>query len=432
MTFYSLCRKREVDCYYHIRQHVFRNNIYSKLYGKLHRSHIYPVPDLSGPSGSVFNLAFSPEEDYLVAVLAERAFVIYDPRIHKTVHYQHEAHHDCVNCVTFISERQFATCSDDCTISLWDSRNFKSPLGILWGHQGWVKNIEYDRTSGLLFSVAFQDGVRFWSLDNLAAYSSIEEGEERGNMVATLQDSIRMRLAPNGSKMFVSARNSQCLLIDKFDGKKLHEYQEIHKNFLSKLNDYSFNDRLEILPHNRPSIITLCGDRGTQQKYRIVMSFAFHPSGDFVAMRHTDTSNGHAQQELTSLFDLRQDSYTPLISAEQTEHKYLRYIDDKSPTESADYIKEICFSSDGRVVASPHENGVRLLSLDPQSTSADLYFDHRYHSLHKADRCPDFEETLNLPNIHQSPVLTCAFSHHNFLLASGSLAGTVAFSAPQI
>ena len=412
---------------------VFSRNVRSKLYRQLHRSHVMIAPGFSaleGPLGSVFNLEFSPDDSYLVAVLAGRAFELYDPRLHKKIQTRRNAHNDCVNCVTFVAGSQFATCSDDCTIRMWDSRNLGGPLAILRGHQNWVKNIEYDPKSGLLFSIAFQDGVRYWDLRNVGRYST---DENRDNLLQTLPDPVRMRLAPDGSKMFVSSRKSRCLVISNFDGSSLLEVQDLHREFLSDVKNHEIQDKLQNLSKNRLSLHTLCGNQG-MRKYRIVMSATFHPSGDFIGLRHTDVSSsqGTIQQELTCLYDLREDEYTPCVTPELSQHRYLRYMDDDSPEDSRDYIKEICFSSDGQVLASPHENGVRIFSVDPYCTPPDLYFDTRYYSSHKEFCCPDFDEVFCLPQIHSTPVLTCRFSHYNSIIASGSLAGTIAFTSPKI
>ena len=435
-TIYGLCRERRENCSSDTSVHVFSRNVRSKLYRQLHRSHVMVEPGLSaaeeGPLGSVFNLDFSPDDSYLVTVLAARAFELYDSRVRKKVHSRRGAHDDCVNCVTFISARQFATCSDDCTIRLWDPRNLRLPLGILRGHENWVKNIEYDGASGLLFSIAFQDGVRYWDLRDLARYSS---DADHGNLIQTLSDPVRMRLAPDSSKMFVTSRKSRCMVISEFDGSKLPEVQDLHREFLSDQKNQYIQEKLWNLSRNRPSVHTLCGNQGVR-KHRIVMSATFHPSGDFIALRHTDVGSvnieGQILQELTSLYDLRPDTYTPCVAPELAQQKYLRYVDDHSPEDSRDYIKEICFSGNGQVLVSPHQNGVRLLAVDPPCTPPDQYFDSRYHSPHKDFCCPDFEEVLSLPQIHSSSVLTCRSAHHDFLIASGSLTGTVAFTTPKI
>ena len=433
MSIYRLHRERQENwsvCS-DVDLHVFSRKVRSKLYRQLHRSHVMVESGFSAvesPLGSVFNLEFSPDDTYLVAVLAGRAFEMYDPRLHRKIQCRRNAHDDCVNCVTFVAGPQFATCSDDCTIRMWDSRNLRGPLGVLRGHQNWVKNIEYDATSGLLFSIAFQDGVRFWDLRNMGRYSS---DENQDNLLQTLPDPVRMRLSPDGSKMFVSSRNSRCLVISDFDGSALLEVQDLYKEFLLDLKNRSVHEKLRNLSCNRPSMHTLCGDQGVQ-KHRIVMSAAFHPSGDFIGLRHMDVSENEIQQELTCLYDLRETNYAPWITPEQSQHKYLRYVDDGSPDDSTNYIKEICFSGDGQVLASPHENGVRIFSVDPYCTPPDIYFDNRYRSPHKEFCCPDLEEVFSLPEVHSSPVLTCRFSHHDIIIASGSMAGTVAFTSPKI
>lgn len=423
-SFYGLCRKRTLDC---SDGHILLGKVFNNLYWNFRPGNMLIESGKQDDLGSVFNLEFSPEGDFVVTVRSGRALVIYDPRQHKRIHCKAHAHDDCVNCITFLSHYLFATCSDDCTVRLWDFRNLHSSLGVLRGHQNWVKNIEYDERSGILFSTAFQDGVRYWDVGKPEAYS---DEEERDNLIATLADPVRMRLAPDGSKMFVSSRNSRCFIIDQFDAKKLLDVQDIHKRFLANPQNEVVQEQLTQLTSNRPSLYSLCGLRGAQ-KYRIVMSVAFHPSGQFVGMRFTDTGSGHLYQELTSLFDIRQDLYTPVVGPHQVQHKYLQYIDEYS-LDSVEFIKEVCFSRDGHILASPYKNGLRLLSIDPHCTSPDVYFDDRYQSPHKKDQCPNFEEVTCMPEVHTSPVLTCKFARHDLILASGSLAGTVAFSKPQV
>ena len=425
-SIYRLCGRRRANCSHDADLRIFSSTVRGKLYSRFHRSLVTASADVDS---SVFNLEFSPDDRYLVAVLAAYSFEMWDPRTCKRIRTRRAAHDDCVNCVTFISDRQFATCSDDCTIRLWDPRNLGPPLATLRGHQNWVKNIEYDAASGLLFSVAFQDGVRYWDLNDLGAYGDDEE--DRENLIPGPSDPVRMRLSPDGSKMVVTSRNNQCFVISDFDGWKLLEVSDLYREFWSELKSPNVHEKLRNLSHNRPSVHTLCGKQG-RRKRRIVMSAAFHPSGDFIAMRHTDVGSGEVQQELTSLYDLRQEPYTPLVTAELSQHNYLRYVDDNSPKQSSDYIKEICFSSDGRVIGSPHEDGVRFLAVDHHCTPPDQYFDSRYHSVDKEYCCPDFEQVACLPNIHPWPVLPCKFAHNDLIIASGSLSGSVAFTTPQL
>lgn len=423
VSVYSLCRNRQVNF---TREFCFATKVYGQLYKSLRRGPVVQAGE-EPILGSVFNLDFSPNEDFVVAVTAGRAFTVHDPRYLRRIHCHYNAHDDCVNCITFLSDSLFATCSDDCTIRLWDSRNLCSSVGVLRGHTNWVKNIEYDRNSGLLFSVAFHDGVRYWDPNKMSAYSS--EEVEPDNVLVTVKDPYRMRLSSD--KMIVTSRRSSCLVIDDFDGKLLHipAVQELYQKFLQNPHECT-EDELHFLTSNKPSFHTLFGSRGRKQ-FRIVMSVTFHPTGQFVGMRHVDVYGEQLQQEFTSLYDLRKE-YAPHVEVKDAHHRYLKYVDEDSPEDSVNFIKEICFSRDGRVLASPHQNGIRLLSVDPMCSALELYFDERFHSEHKACCCPDLEEVTCMPEVHSSPVLTCKFAHHDFMLASGSLAGTVAFSNPQL
>ena len=85
------------------------------------------------------------------------------------------------------------------------------------------------------------------------------------------------------------------------------------------------------------------------------------------------------------------------------------------------YIKELCFSPDGRLICSPYGYGVRLLA-----------FDERCGEL--ADCLP--VQTSCLREIrsiysHSDVVLTTKFSPTHCQLASGCLSGRVALYQPK-
>ena len=48
-----------------------------------------------------------------------------------------------MNCIRFLDERVFATCSDDTSVAIWDARYLKSKVKTFQGHTNCVKNIEY-------------------------------------------------------------------------------------------------------------------------------------------------------------------------------------------------------------------------------------------------------------------------------------------------
>lgn len=59
----------------------------------------------------------------------------------------------------------FATCSDDHTVALWDTRNLKAKIRVLNGHSNWVKNVEYSREDKLLVTSGFDGTIYTWDIN---------------------------------------------------------------------------------------------------------------------------------------------------------------------------------------------------------------------------------------------------------------------------
>ena len=68
------------------------------------------------------NLIPSTFSSILAAACEHKSVMLFDPLTRRLVSSIERAHEDCVNCVRFFDSRTFATCSDDCTVALWDSR----------------------------------------------------------------------------------------------------------------------------------------------------------------------------------------------------------------------------------------------------------------------------------------------------------------------
>lgn len=369
-------------------------------------------PHYTSTCGAVFNIEFSPTDSAAVAVCANGAFTTHDPRRPDKVHIVPHAHNDGANCVTFLSDYAFVTCSDDTTIKLWDLRNLRQSVAVFKGHTGWVKNIEYDTRSGLLFSVAFHDGVRAWSIHDPELHK-----READNLVLPLKDAVRLRIAPDSTRLFVCLRRNTFLLLDNFNGMMFcSEKVELMRHLTSRRRRETEVNRLTM--HTLSEIKQHVG-------FRSVLSASFHPSGNFIALRHVDIQDSEIVNELLSLYDLREPSTSSI------ERNYLKYANEANEEDSADIIKEIHFSSDGKVIASPYRCGVRLLAVDADCTPADVFFDDRFHSRERDLCSPDMEVVHELSG-HRAAVLTSRFAHHDMLLASGCSEGVVHFHQPQL
>lgn len=404
--------------------------LYPIMYKHIRAEKVSVIPssdDDNYPYGSVFNIEFSPSDKLALTVCSNMSIAGYDPRlpVTKVACAVKHAHSDCVNCITFVDEFKFATCSDDSTIRLWDLRNIRSSTHTLNGHNNWIKNIEYNRNSNKLFSVAFFDGVRAWEMSALDQYI---HNDCPDNLVVEVKDPVRMRISPDGSKMFISMRRNLCCIIDKFDGNSLADCNSVVQGLLQmKEGDLSG------LKCNRPSIHVMSELQG-ENSFRAVMSVEFHPCHDMVALRYIDVKERsyHVHQELSALYDLRasEEDYRPYYSIQQTSQRYVKYIDEFS-FDTVDFIKEFCFSPDGRVLASPHLRGVRLLAMDNNCTPVEIYYDERFNKSDK--RCHDFEVVNTVSDISiTSPVLSCRFAHHDSFLATGGFSGQFLFHKPRL
>lgn len=85
------------------------------------------------------------------------------------------------------------------------------------------------------------------------------------------------------------------------------------------------------------------------------------------------------------------------------------------------YIKELCFSPDGRLICSPYGYGIRLMAFDDQCSEL-------VDCLPKESSC--LKEIRSIYS-HSDVVLTTKFSPTHCQLASGCLSGRVSLYQPK-
>ena len=385
------------------------------------------------PYGSVFNVEFTPAGNAVLAVHSNKAITVHDTNLEKRVLQVPQAHSDCVNVLTFLDDYMFVTGSDDGHIKVWDLRKLSasSSIAVLKGHTGWIKNVEHDKKSGHLFSIAFEDGIRKWNLARMDAYKTAEEAD---NMLFTMNDGVRMRLSPDGSVMAITHRYNYLFVISNFDGSTISSmWNYFPRNFPPsetdkiKLEEYS-KDRTT----NIPSIHAM--STLSEQNYRSLLSLSFHPSNsNLLATRVIDVKNLSLSLEMSLLYDVQLKGLPkkPFYSMQDVVGNILKYHDQNSSSSVLDYIKEISFSSDGRILATPQLNGVQLLAVDSHCTPIDLFYDDRYSSDEKLCKSLDFNE-VGFCTGHEDGVLTCKLNSTTMTLASGCVGGRVIFNTPRL
>ena len=435
-----------------LHQFIYRSFKYSTIRKSTPVNHSAKVSVID--YGSVFNMEFSPYNPYTLLVAHSRkSCSLYDSRLERRVLSAPNIHNDPANIITFIDRFTFATGSDDETIKLWDIRKFGQSvdcIGVLRGHKGWVKNIEYDPETNKLYSIAFNDGVRYWSINEVQKYA---EGTV-DNLLFDIKDGVRMKLSRD--TMAISNRKNLIYVINDFESKSvasicncLPTQLPLTLSDLVNIELCSSNDK------NKPSIRVI-SDLG-EPSYETPLSLAFaptnnhyHHSSSLLAFRTMRAVfDGHylsSVNETTKLYDTSTDPNTnpdPDTDSDtdsdtsnvyvswyhnyyNTSKHFLNTISEKSGEGAAEYIKEISFSSDGRLLVSPYQNGVRLLAVDTNCTNIDQYY---------RDNSPS-EGEFKIINVCKeacnTPVLTSRLNSNIMCLAAGSCKGTVQFYSPQL
>uniref|UniRef100_A0A4W6DKQ2 DDB1- and CUL4-associated factor 10 n=1 Tax=Lates calcarifer TaxID=8187 RepID=A0A4W6DKQ2_LATCA len=379
--------------------------------------------------GAVFNLEYSPDGSVLTVACEQTEVLLFDPISSRHIKTLTEAHEDCVNNIRFLDNRLFATCSDDTTIALWDLRKLNSKVCSLHGHASWVKNIEYDTNTRLLVTSGFDGNVITWDTNRFT-----EDGCPHKKFFHT-RYLMRMRLTPDCSKMLISTSSGYLLILHDLDltqSLEVGSYRMLRarRTPLSSGTSASRsagtprqgNDSSKIHPHReglspRNSLEVLTPEiPGERDRGNCITSLQLHPKGWATLIR---CSSNMDDQEWTCVYEFQEGAPTRPLVSPRCSLRLTHYIEEANVGRG--YIKELCFSPDGRLICSPYGYGVRLLA-----------FDERCGEL--ADCLP--VQTSCLREIrsiysHSDVVLTTKFSPTHCQLASGCLSGRVALYQPK-
>ncbi|XP_059845783.1 DDB1- and CUL4-associated factor 10 isoform X3 [Hypanus sabinus] len=353
--------------------------------------------------GAAFNLEYSPDGSVLTVACEQTEVLLFDPVSSKHIKTLSEAHEDCVNNIRFLDNRLFATCSDDTTVALWDLRNLNTKVCTLHGHTSWVKNIEYDTNTRLLVTSGFDGNVITWDTNRCT-----EDGCPHKKFFHT-RYLMRMRLTPDCSKMLISTSSGYLLILHDLDLTQSLEVS-MHRSFRGKRSASGTggfpSNSLEVLSPEIPV---------ERDRRSCITSLQLHPKGWAALIRCTSSSD---DQEWTCIYEF-QDGPPVQTASPRCSLCLTHYIEEANVGRG--YIKELCFSPDGRLICSPFGHGIRLLG-----------FDSRCNEL--CDCLP--REAVSLKEIrtiysHSDVVLTTKFSPTHCQLASGCLSGQVYFYQPK-
>ncbi|XP_019584703.2 DDB1- and CUL4-associated factor 10 [Rhinolophus sinicus] len=411
----------------------------TNLYGSIHPADSVYLSTRT--HGAVFNLEYSPDGSVLTVACEQTEVLLFDPISSKHIKTLSEAHEDCVNNIRFLDNRLFATCSDDTTIALWDLRKLNNKVCTLHGHTSWVKNIEYDTNTRLLVTSGFDGNVIIWDTNRCT-----EDGCPHKKFFHT-RFLMRMRLTPDCSKMLISTSSGYLLILHDLDltkslevgsypilrarrttsssdlttsssssgprvsGSPCHHSDsnsssEKHLSRASQREGVSPRNSLEVLTPEVP---------GERDRGNCITSLQLHPKGWATLLRCSSNTD---DQEWTCVYEFQEGPPVRPVSP-RCPLRLTHYIEEANVGRG--YIKELCFSPDGRMISSPHGYGIRLLGFDKQCSEL-------------IDCLPSEASPLRVIRSlysHNDVVLTTKFSPTHCQIASGCLSGRVSLYQPK-
>ncbi|KAL3865192.1 hypothetical protein ACJMK2_006808 [Sinanodonta woodiana] len=250
--------------------------------------------------GGVFNFDFSKDGSILGVACERRSVLLFDPFNRKLIGYKNKAHNDCVNCVRFLDDRLFATCSDDTTVALWDCRYLKNKVRKFCGHSNWVKNIEYASDLGLLVTSGFDGCIYTWDINR---YSE----DQSSNRVFFANGLMRSKLSPDNSKLLISTHEGYMIIIRNLNLLTLAEDLKGFKPSMYRLMQRSQTPLRKDLMYNhvfeqKRNRVEFLSDWPTGNDANIISSLQVHPQGWCALSRNTHSDES---AEWTCVHDIQ-------------------------------------------------------------------------------------------------------------------------------
>lgn len=150
-----------------------------------------------------------------MAACEERSVLVYDSLNQRLIKQINGAHANCVNCVRFLTDTTFVTCSDDNTVKIWDTRSLSEAKRTLHGHANWVKNIEYSEKEKVMVTSGFDGTIYAWDLN------SPTENNVLSNIAFKMNGLMRTKLTPDGTKMVICTTGGYMIIIHDLNIKML-------------------------------------------------------------------------------------------------------------------------------------------------------------------------------------------------------------------
>ncbi|XP_036186214.1 DDB1- and CUL4-associated factor 10 isoform X3 [Myotis myotis] len=345
----------------------------TNLYGSIHPADSVYLSTRT--HGAVFNLEYSPDGSVLTVACEQTEVLLFDPISSKHIKTLSEAHEDCVNNIR---------CTEDgCPHKKFFHTRFLMRMRLTPD----CSKMLISTSSGYLLI-----------LHDLDLTKSLEVGS---------YPILRARRTTSSSDLTTSSSSSG----PRVSGSPCHHSDsnsssEKHMSRASQREGVSPRNSLEVLTPKVP---------GERDRGNCITSLQLHPKGWATLLRCSSNTD---DQEWTCVYEFQEGVPVRPVSP-RCSLRLTHYIEEANVGRG--YIKELCFSPDGRMVSSPHAYGIRLLGFDKQCSEL-------------IDCLPKEASPLRVIRSlysHKDVVLTTKFSPTHCQIASGCLSGRVSLYQPK-
>ncbi|XP_055973156.1 DDB1- and CUL4-associated factor 10 isoform X2 [Sorex fumeus] len=345
----------------------------TNLYGSIHPADSVYLSTRT--HGAVFNLEYSPDGSVLTVACEQTEVLLFDPISSKHIKTLSEAHEDCVNNIR---------CTEDgCPHKKFFHTRFLMRMRLTPD----CSKMLISTSSGYLLI-----------LHDLDLTKSLEVGSYPILRARRTTSSSDLTTSSSSSGPRVSA--SPCHHNDS------NSSSEKHMSRASQREGVSPRNSLEVLTPEVP---------GERDRGNCITSLQLHPKGWATLLRCSSNTD---DQEWTCVYEFQEGAPVRPVSP-RCSLRLTHYIEEANVGRG--YIKELCFSPDGRMISSPHGYGIRLLGFDKQCSEL-------------IDCLPKEASALRVIRSlysHNDVVLTTKFSPTHCQIASGCLSGRVSLYQPK-
>lgn len=403
-------------------------------------------------TGFISDLDYSPSGRLLAASSSSNHLFVLDPNRGSIIKTFNKPHKDAISKVRFVGEYQFVSGSADTTIGYWDLRSPSKALNFLQGHKRNIRSLHYYPSNDTLVTSCGDGIIRYWHLPSFVV--NREEQDQFTQQVLLKCSNLNQCYFSESQKMALFSNHTGTMFI-------IHNLSVPHLQ--EDLGHFVFDETLQMqlcwikpnsLPDKRNRLVVVDNGEYSPLAGATISNMAhlsLHSTLPISLMRITTsrvTNFSREVKEWTCVYNLKEqsltapnitnelDRYMQMYASNVLERMLLFAIEE--PRYASLKEKQPSFSLCGRVIASPHVHGIRLLKFSqimgtctsPIKNISSL--DSFLYSGEWSTQPSSLEVVTHIPAPEKS-VLCCKFSpNDNTLLAVGDAEGQIRFCNPKL